>query len=259
MAGELCATEFFCALVGITSGVLDNASIHVEEKRVGGLERWKGEAYLVQISDNKVWASFYDSNDIWLGEFRGDELVMTKHPDQLPVEEGFDTVPLGLPDRRFLAAGGCPSSTDITLITPGERFSFDKVGDMPGEGKDDVSTILIGERFVVGFGGRRRNYHPGIDDMWIFDLKTHKVSSVKKEGEWHPSSSVPALVVRNQDFYVIGSWSTHSVHCLPFTSLSHLIQRGRVRCAFCSCLGFPFRPGKGFKRSAFRHYSPPSL
>jgi len=256
MAGEQYSTKFFYAIVSIDPGELTRESIHVEEKKVIRWESWGFGPYLAHISEDRVWASFYNSDKIWIGEVKGGELLMTKHQDNVPMVKGFGAPPLLLPDGKFLAAGGCPYSTKITLITPGKRFSFEKIGDMPGEGRDSVSTILIGERFVVGFGGRKGK---SVDDMWIFDLQTKKASPVKKEGEWHPGTFRPVLVVRDKELYVIGGGGASSAHSLSFTALSCLIQRGRVRCAFCSCLGFPFRLVKGFKRSAFRHYSPPSL
>jgi len=257
MAGRWNELDMFCALVSIEPGDLSSESIHVEEKRVVGLVRWKVGAYLVQISENKVWMSFDYSNDIWIGELSGDELVMTMHSDRLPMRQGFQALPTRISGGRFLVAGGGrPCSTSVILITPGERFSFEVMGDMPGRGRDSVSTILIGERFVVGFGGWKGNY---MDDMWIFDLKTHKISAVKKEGEWHPGSSVSALVVRDKELYVIGDRYRKSVYCMSFTALSPLILDDAVRRAFCFCLGLPIQPGKGFERASLRHYIPPSL
>jgi len=279
MAGEWNATEFFCALVGIDLGELSRESIHVEQKRVGGLERWKVEAYLVQISDNKVWASFYDSNEIWIGELKGDELVMTKHPDHLPslspessssdprtsedstpwpsscddgeeesnkehdketdcgeehsdhlpARGGFGAPPLRLPDGRFLAAGGYSYSTDISLITPGKRFSFERIGDMPGEGRYCVSTTLIKERFLVGFGGWNDNE---VDDMWIFDLQTHRASGVAKEGEWHPATRWPFLAINDDILYIVGGQTTASAHSIPLPTLASLIEDPVIRSSF---------------------------
>jgi len=256
MAGEQGAADFFCAFVRIDPGELTKESIHIEKKKVIGWEKYETVPFLVQIAENKVWASFFNSDRIWIGELKGNELVMTKHQDHLPTTDGLGAPPLPLPDGKFLAVGEWPSSTDITIITPGEHFSFRKIGDIPGEERYCVSTTLIKERFLVGFGGWKGKL---VDAMWIFDLETHKVSAVKREGEWHPGGRWPALVVRDKELYVIGGFNTIAAHSLSFAALVRLIQNDRVRCAFCTCLGFPFRPVKGFKRSAFRHYSPPSL
>jgi len=150
-------------------------------------------------------------------------------------------------------AGGRPSSKDITSITPGKRCSFEKIGDIPGEGRYCVSTILIGERFVLGFGGWR---DVDIDEMWIFDLQTKKASPVTKEGNWHPGGWWPALVVRDKELYVIGGGATIAAHCLSFLALSNLIERDRIRSAFCFCLSLPLLPNKRLERRTFRHYIP---
>jgi len=238
MAGKQYATEFFCALVGITSGVLDNDSIHIEEKRVVGLEEWKGEAYLVQIAENKVWISFDDSDEIWIGELKGDDLVMTKHSDHLPTEKGFGATPLRLPDGRLLAAGGCPSSTDITLIVPGERFSFEKIGDMPGEWRYCVSIILVKGRFLVGFGGNDDRY---MDEMWIFDLQTHRASAVAKEGNWHPGGWWPFLTVKEGVLYIAGDERSAYLHLITLQHLSGLIQDLDLQPVFQTALDLELR------------------
>jgi len=253
MAGDEDGTGFFCALVSIDPGELTEASIHIEEKKVTGWGKYKTVPFLVQISESKVWASFDDSDEILIGEIKATELVMTKHPDHLPMTEGFGVLPLRLPAGRFLVAGGLLLSADITLITPGEHFSFEKIGDMSGKGRSYVSTALVEERFVVGFGGWDGDYQ---NNMWIFDLKTYKISAVKEQGEWHPDSLLAVLVVRDKELYVIGGIETWSVHCLSFASLSQLIQHGGVRRAFCSCLGFPIQPDRVFERSSIVDYAP---
>jgi len=245
MAGDYRATDFFCALVSIDPGELTKESIHVEEKKVTGWKRYESMPYLAQISKDKIWASFHWSDGIWIGEIKGEAIVMTKHPDHLSTEKGFCAPPLQLPGGRLLAAGGWPDSTSIVFITAGEQFSFEKVENMPRKENTCVSTILIKERFVLGFGG---SYNSDVDEMWIFDLKTHKVSAVNKEGEWHPGGPRPVLVVRDKELYVIGG-GTASAYCISFSALSRLIQRSKVKRAFCSWLGFPLQPGKGLERS----------
>jgi len=254
MAGEKNTSDCFCAIVSMDPGVLSGETIHVEEKRVTGWGRYEEVSFLAQISENKVWISFDSPNEIWIGELKGDKLVMTKHPDHLPIKYGFCVPPLRLPDGRFLVAGGDPYSRAITLITPGEQFSFEKVGEMPGEERCGVSTILIGERFLVGFGGS--DDKNDMDNMWIFDLQTRKVSPVTKEGEWHLGGPWPVLVVRDKELYVIGGWKTTTAHSLSFATLVRLIQNRRVRCAFCSCLGLQFWFGASLHRSTVMYYAP---
>jgi len=238
MAGERDATDFFCALVTIDAGELTKKSIHVEEKKVTGWEKYEPVPFLAQISENKVWASFYYSDEIWIGELKGDDLVMTKHSDHLPTEKGFGVPPVRLPDGRFLAAGGHPLCTAITAITPGERFSFEKIGDMPGEGRYCVSTTLIKERFLVGFGGWNDN---DVDAMWIFDLQTHRASGVAKEGNWHPGGWWPFLTVKDNIVCIVGGYNSTNVHFLSLQCLSELIQDLDLQGAFQRELGLELR------------------
>jgi len=222
MAGKENAADFFCALVNIDPGELTEESIHIEEKKVIGWESYRSGPHLVQISENKVWALFHSSDEIWIGEVKGGELLMTKHQDNLPMAKGFGASPLRLPDGKFLAAGGYPLCSDITLITPGEHFSFEKIGDMPGEKRYCVSTILLKKRFVVGFGGW--NGKNDMDDMWIFDLQTHKASPVTKGGKWHPAGSWPFLTVKEGVLYILGGRGCAAVYSITLQRLSELIQ-----------------------------------
>jgi len=252
MSAERDATDIFCALVSIDPGELTKESIHVEEKHIIGWAKYTTAPFLVQISESKVWASLQDSDGIWIGELKGDELVMTKHPDHLPMRKGFVAVPLRLPDGRFLIAGGRPDLTDITVITVGERFSFEKIGNIPGEGRCDVSTIFIGGRFIVGFGGW--NDEDNMNELWIFDLRNLRGSSVKKEGEETRRTYWPILVTRGQVLYMIGDWGASDAFSISFATLARLIQLGSMRSAFCLYLKVPLPPSEELKRQCLQKY-----
>jgi len=259
MAAKRNATSFFCALVTIDPGELSRESIHLEEKKVTGFQACKLRCYSIQTAENKVWVSFNRSSKTWVGEIKGDELAMTKRPGHLPTGKKIGVSPLRLPDGSFLVAGQSLSSTALLLITLGEQLCFQELGDIPGTAREGASTVLAGERFVVGFGGMRNvaSLEPDyVDAMWILDLKSHRVSSVKREGEWHPGGRWPVLVVRNQELYVIGGGATTAAHSLSFAALVRLIQNGRVRCAFCSWLGLQFWFGASLHRSTVMYYAP---
>ena len=146
------AKNVFSAIVSVGPGELNRESIHVEVLEVKGLEFWSRCPYLAQIGENRVWASFADSDEVWFCEIKASAIEWTKSEAKLPTIYGFGTLPLRLPDGRFLAAGTDPHSTDIYAITPGDELSFEKVGNFPGAGRCRVSTVLLGDRFVIGFG-----------------------------------------------------------------------------------------------------------
>jgi len=259
MAGRWNEPDMFCALVTIDPGELTEESIHIEEKRVSGCHGWGFGHYPAQLAENKVWVSFDLSDEIWIGEIKGDELAMTKHSDHLPMAKGLGATPLLLPNRKFLMTGQFLSSTTILLLTMRKHLYFQELGDIPGTGREGASTVLVGGRFVVGFGGvsgitfLESDY---VDAMWIFDLKTHKVSPVTREGEWHPGGPRPVLVVRDKELYVIGGGATTTAHCLSFTALSQLLQYGGVRSAFCFHLSLPLPPNEKLGRNTIIDYIP---
>jgi len=252
IAGRWRGDDMFCALVTIDPGVLSKESIHFEGKRLIGWERYNDAPYLAQISENEVWASFDCSDEIWTGKFNGNELVMTKHPNQPSMIKGFSAPPLRLRDGRFLEAGTKPESAALVLITPGEQFSFEKIGELPWKGRENVSTILIGGRFAVGFGGCASKYC--IEKMWVFDLQTYKVSLVKQMGEWRPAVSWPVLLVGDQTLYIIGGDEPTSAHSLSLAALSRLIQLTAVRAVFRLWLGIPLLPNEELGRTVTQSY-----
>jgi len=249
-------TDVFCGLVSIAPGELARKSVHVKEKKLIGWEKCKGVPFLAQISRTRVCASFCGSNEIWFGRLKGRKLVMAKHPDHLPRESGFATCPLRLPDGRLLATGRCRGSTKVMTISTGKHLSFEEIGDLPTEAKDDASAVLLWGRFLLRSGGWSDRH---VDKMWIFDTQTHRRSTVKKEGEWHPGGRWPVLAVRDKELYVIGGGLTSYAYCLSFSALSHLIEQGGARASFCTRLGFPFRPGKALGRSTVMDCTPTLL
>jgi len=236
MIGKQTATDLFCALITIDPGELTAQSIHIERKQVTGWRTCEETVFLAQISENEVWASFLGSHTIWIGEIRGKEIAMTKHPDRLPTMWGFRSPPLRLPDEMLLVVGELPTLANLTIIAPGDQFIFDKIGELPGGARYEVSIILIKERFVLGFGGWNGKH---TDEMWIGDLQTGKASHVKKGGEWHPAGSWPSLAVKDNILYIIGGENITSAHSIPISILASLIQDSNIRSSFLvACLDF---------------------
>jgi len=88
--------------------------------------------------------------------------MLTKLADKMPVQGGFAIVPIRPPNGKLLATGARSYSKNITLISTSENPTFEVVGTLPGVARESPSTILVGGRFVVGFGGN--------DDGYLNDL-----------------------------------------------------------------------------------------
>jgi len=240
LAGWCGAAAIFCALVSIDPGELTKESVHLEEKEVVGREKYGTTYLLTQISENKVWASSHFSTEVWIGEIKGKQMLMTCHPSPLITTRGIEAPPLCLPDGRLLMVGKWwPASTVVVLVALGEQLFSEKVGDFPGEARDGMSIVLLAKRFVVAFGGCDGDYR---NDIWIFDTKTRVASLLEREGDWSPPTHWPALLVRGQELYIIGGRKATAIHSISLTSLSRLIVDDKVRRVFCNSLGFPLRP-----------------
>jgi len=230
LLGELKAESgFLCALVTIDSNEWGTPYVRLKERVVTGLEEHEGTIFLAHFLKNNVWVSFVNSDEVWIGELIGGELAMTNYSTHQPVARGLSAPPLRLPEGTLLLAGGNPLTNRLVLVSKVHPIWTSRIGVIPGEGRYCVSTVLVKERFVVGFGGLASK---AIDEMWILDLVTHETASVKKAGQWHPAAYWSVLTVNEDTLYIIGGRDALSIHSLPLSSLLDLIQDPRIRSAF---------------------------
>ena len=234
MFGAKNAASVFAALVSVGPGELSRESIQVERLEVKGPEVWTEVPFLAQIGENKVWASFLNSDEAWICEVKGSAIEWTKSAAKLPAAGGFGAIPLRLPGGRFLAAGTGPLSTDIYIVIPGDDPSFEKIGELQGTGRYSVSTVLLGERFVVGLGGWAGG---PTDEMWVFDLETRRSSPIAKQGDWHPAAWWSVLEARSGALYTIGGADSTSARLVPLVSLFSLVQDRGIRASLFRCEG----------------------
>lgn len=229
--------DVFAALISLDKGRLSEEAIHVSPLVVEGYMEWQGPAFLCHVSENRFLLFFYE-RAVWYCDVCATRVEVRELNTQMPTDYGFCTVPLRLSNGRLLVAGSDRESTDIVLIICDDEPRFEKIGDIPGKERCNSSTVLIGGRFVVGFGGS-----PGpLDDLWIFDLQTRRGSQVRKEGEWHPGDYWLYLAVHQGVLYLICGSDSIFISAISLKSLARLIRDGRVKMDFCRCMRLPFRP-----------------
>lgn len=239
--------RIFSALVSVEGEMLTREAFRFEELEVEEAIPWLFTPFLIQIAKDRFWLSFDGSDRIWLGEIVGRTLRLTRSPVLLPTLEGFGSPPLRMQDGRFLAAGTSPWSTNIVIFQSGSEIAYEKAGDFPEPGRYRVSTILLGEQFVVGFGGWNGAWQDG---LWIFDLASCRASSVRRKGAWHERDAQVYLFARDSVLYLLGGvTSTHGFY-ITLPSLCGLIEDKRVRRAFRRWLGMPFPVSEAFRVSA---------
>jgi len=232
--------------VGIGPGGLTKESVHLEEKQLTGWEKYEGIPSLVQIAKNKVWVSFLLSANIWIGKIKRKTISMKLRAAHFSPIKCIGVLPIQPPGGKFLAVTErWPVSTAITVVTPGRRFSFQDIGDLPYGKRACVSMISIGERFIMGTG---RLSDTPTNNMSVFDLQTRRQSPLEEDGEQRIGASGPFLAVRDQSIYVIGGTNTTVARSLSFTTLSRLILSSPVRVAFCQWFGISFQPRVMWKR-----------
>jgi len=221
----------FAALVEVDEGPLDASTLHATELTVEGDKEWSDTPYLCSVSDSRALLYFNDQGDMWYCDVTARTLTMKKLKTRIPDTGGFNNLPLHLPDGRLLVTEGWyPYDKGIIVITPGEVPAFEKIGEIPGQPRYWTSTVLIGGRFMVGFGGLNDS-RPG--DIWIFDFQTRRGSAVTSEGEWHPPDILVPLVVQGGTLYLADG----PIYSISLQALSELIQDIDVQAAFQTSLG----------------------
>lgn len=222
------------ALVKVEDGKLSAETVRVATLTIIGEEKWLGVPLLCQVSRNRAILFFSGKPWMWSCEVDGDAMKVQKLTGQAPTARGFCALPVLIPGGNLLVAGANPYSTSITEILWDGDLRFEKVGDIPGEARWGASTVLVAERFLIGFGGSSQHC---LRDMWIFDIQTRRSSRIRQAGEWHAADWWVFLAVRAGSLYLVGGGGSNGVSVLSLATLAGLIRNGGIRIAFQESLG----------------------
>jgi len=230
--------EPVAALLSLDDDALKATSIQSVQLTVNGIEAsLTSQPFLSPVSETQMFVTFSGNPDVYFCELEKSSLCLhCRAIHHLHAPGGAFATSLCLPGVGLLTVGGKPPSREIGLLrwtTHGLQVTWEKIGDLPGEARSLTSAILLGERFLVGFGGIGE---ARLDDLWIFDVQTRKGSPVAKKGEWHPPSYGVSLLAQGDAIFLVGGRKTATTHCLPVNALSKLITDKRLRSAFCRWL-----------------------
>jgi len=220
------------ALVWLDDGPLAEGSVHVTELAVLGTAEWQKASYLCRVSSCRALLHFHCCEKMWTCDVQGTAIILVPLAVTPPVPCGFACVPIPLTGGGHIVAGSNICSDEIMIIYPG-CTSFETVGCIPGSGRLGASLVLVKNRFVVGFGGWNVVC---LDDLWIFDIQTHRTSAVQRQGSWHPADFLVSLVVYDEVLYLLGGSLCRVLHAISLLSLAELIGDGRMRGEFKEAL-----------------------
>lgn len=232
--------QISAALILIDKGKLSKSAIHITALTVQDDTLWSSTPYLCQVSETRALLYLEGQRQLWYCDLTGTNLATQKLEAQMPTISGFCTLPIALPGGELLVQGARPCSKDIWKIVTAGEPQFKTIAQMPGPVRESPSSILIGKRFVLGFGGfstnitasDKKNFEPLRDDLWVLDLQTSRGSEVRKDGAWHPESKLTALAIRDNVLYLIGT----RVSYISLASLSNLIQDDDIKSEFSALL-----------------------
>lgn len=221
--------NIFAALVAVDAGKLNKQSVHVFTLNVIGQMKGIDIPYLCQVSRHRVLMYYGKRNQMWYCYIKDSTLTLTILNTCMPTTGGFYTLPIRVPGGKLLVAGANPYSKDITLISFDREPHFERIGSIPGMPRRSASLVLVGGRFVIGFGGFCGVW---LNDLWVFDISTYKGSQVDCNGEWHPESSKVVLRIQDNILYLIGGQNTRCINSVPLEALANWIQDDVIRIDF---------------------------
>lgn len=226
----------YAVVVRVSEGALSAKSVSLTELSLRGIDPPDRAVFLCELPGNRVLLNVAGTSAYWVCTLSGEELVAEKLSLEAP-EEGFMTVPLPLPDGRLAFAGAAPWSVDVVALRM-EDLSLEVIGKFPGEPLQNVSTVLLADRFILGFGG-----WGSVDsnELWVLDIESGESSLVRKAGDWHTVDIWSPLVIHGGGMYILGGNTTRSVYLLQLSDLAFLIQDPKLRESFRRALGLPMR------------------
>lgn len=251
MAGS--GNDVFAVRVSVRGGKLSRETLCVTALAVEGSVGWTGFPFLCRISESRAFLHFSNNAHMWYCDLVGERVIAKRLAALMPPKWSFFNLPIPISDGKTLVAGAWPPSTNILLLSHGDTLQSKRVGSIPGGARRSVSTVLLKDRFVVGFGGFNWDR---FDDMWILDLQTSGCSRVRAKGKWHPKDDLVALAVTGDALYLLGGWATKSAYSISIISFSRLIRDWRVKLAFCSSMGLPQAINSFYSRRMCANYIP---
>lgn len=233
------------AVLRFDDGPLASGSVHVETRPVQPPIDWGPDPFLTPLPDGRVLICFGRRQKalIWTP---GADPPKLRFIDTKTVG-GPETLPLRLPGGALLLAGSNPPSEDIRIASAVAELPGERKGTIPGAPRVQTSTLLLDERFVLGFGGlswtggaRPRDGGKSasdssaerLDDFWIYDLETGRSSAVGRAGNWHPQDSLVPLILRGRSVYLLGGTGGGHVSAIPLAQIRGLISDPEIREAF---------------------------
>lgn len=230
----LSRTSEFAALINVGEGRLDPETVRVTELTVKIEGEWNYYPCFFPLSKSRVLMHSKRQTGLWCCEIESRVISVKELPVKTRVARGFAGFPACLPDGKLIVVGSDPKSTDIVQMTNNNGIQFERIGSIPGLARSEPSSVLIADRFVVGFGGQGSIF---LNDLWVFDVKTRRSSIVWEKGEW-TQQRLPALAVSNETLCIIST----EARAITFRNFSGLIDDDEIRDAFCDVFGLPRVP-----------------
>lgn len=228
-------SKAFAALLDVEGETLESWALHFTRLSVRGDLTWADTPFLCQISETRAALYFYKKEGLWCCDTDDNSLVVGKLTGWTPLAQGFAGVPVCLPDGKLVIAGSLPGSPDsagLAILAVDSKGRYGKMGyAVLGHRWHWVSTVLVWERFLVGFGG----WNGGcLNSLWVFDVHDRKGCMVAKGPEWHPPDRLPLLAVVGDKLCVIGGYNSTVISAMTLEGLEEGLSNGDVQKAFRS-------------------------
>lgn len=219
-------------LIDIDFGPLSAERVHVKTLQVSRRVSGPGMPSLCRIGYGKAVLTFA-AGKVWACEPSGETLNITEK--------------LKRPIGPFPYAGLCegPDDTALLLVSLADGFAVESItwdsqrsatlGILPHPDSRGllvlVSTIVLGERFLLVFGGLKSGSSDNLQDsnsLYIMDLKTKRTSVVRKEGNWHSGGDTAPLYVAKNALFLLGG-DSRGIYAISLPALTRLTGDSEIR------------------------------
>jgi len=202
---------------------------------IGGKIAWPYSPFLCQTGDRQALLYSCFRRGMWNCEVNQEGGLSVEPADNGKVflNEPY-SLPVRLPNGEILVAEEKTFALGAAAAVGADGRVVRRRREEVDSEREGLSVVLVGGRFLVGFGVRSEG---GMNGMSVYDTETRRSSGVTQQGEWHPEDEAVPLMIRNGRLYLLGGKKTRSINAIGLRELAEQVEDRDIRRAMMEALG----------------------
>lgn len=194
----------------VTPGAGPTPTYKVQELQIYDEVIANGTPFLWKGQGGKAFLDLGRGSGIWVCNlFKGSvSASISIRPWSEPFcdRSGPGSVPVPVSQGNSVVVGADPPSRELLNVRNGYYQPWiPEIPDFP-VARSQTSVTVLGERYVVGFGGRGPKGEL-LCDLYVVDLHFGTKQTLKAKGDWPQGDTLVPLVLRGNNIYFLGGWS----------------------------------------------------